>query len=137
MLLLPAREVAAPPPEHLLQDREQLEQLGRDRRAALFGGQPHLQVFLDREAAKNLAALRHETHAQPGPLVGCGLGDRDAVERDAAALDGHQPHERFQQRGLAHPVATQHHRDLTQLGLQAHVAQDVAAAVVLVDVFDF
>ena len=40
------------------------------------------------------------------------------------------------QRGLADPVAAEHDGDLTQLGLKAHVAEDVGAAVILVDVFD-
>ena len=39
-----------------------------------------------------------------------------AIKRDAAALDGHQAHERFEQRGLAHAVAAHDSRALAPEG---------------------
>jgi hypothetical protein len=122
------------PVQHLLQDREQVVELGRDRRAATPVGQAHAQVLLHREAGEDLAALRHEAHAGARALVGRPAVDRLAVELDAAALDGHQAHDRLQQRGLAHAVAPEQHADLAERGREADVAQDVRAAVVLVDV---
>jgi hypothetical protein len=121
LLLLPAREIAAAAVDHLLEHREQFVQLRRNRRAAALVGQAHAQVFLDREAREDLAALRHEADAGPGAVVGRGLLDRLAFELDAAALDGHQAHQRLQQRGLAHAIAAQQHGDLAEPGLKAHV----------------
>ena len=50
LLLLAARQVAATPVKHLLEHREQLEQLGRDGRATRLDGQAHAQVVLNRQA---------------------------------------------------------------------------------------
>ncbi|MCY1239417.1 hypothetical protein D9M72_522100 [compost metagenome] len=136
MLLLPARKVAASSVDHLLEHGEQLEQLRRNGRAAALVGQAHAQVLLDREPREDLAALRDEADAGPGPVVRRGLVDRLAFEFDAAALDGHEAHERLQQRGLAYAVAAEQDRDLAERGFEAHVSEDVGAAVILVDVLD-
>ena len=136
LLLLAAREIAAAAPQHLLQDREQLEQLGRHSLAGRLVRQAHAQVLFHREPAEDLAALRHEADAGARALVRRRILDGLAVELDAAGLDGHQAHQRLEQRGLADAVAPQQHRDLAAMRLQAHVAQDVRAAVVLVDVLD-
>ena len=136
LLLLAAGEIAAAAVDHLLEHREQLEQLGRHRRAAGLVGQAHAQVLVHRQPAEDLAALRHVAHALAHALVGRVLVERVAVERDAAGADGDHAHQALQQRGLAHAVAAQDHRHLAGLRLEADVAQDVRAAVVLVDAFD-
>ena len=123
--------------QHLLQHRKQLKQLGRNRCAGRLVGQTHAQVFFDGKARKDLAALRHKPQPQAGALVRRELVDLFAIHRDAAGLDGHQPHQRFEQRRFAHTVAAQNDLDLAHLGLQTHVPQDVGATVVLVDVFYF
>jgi hypothetical protein len=51
-------------------------------------------------------------------------------------LDGHQAHEAFEQRGFADAVAAEQDGDFAGGGGEAHVTQDVGAAVVLVDVLD-
>ena len=122
--------------QHLLEHRKQLVQLGRNRRVGAFVSQAHAQVFFHGEARKNLAALRHKAHAGAGAFVRRGVVNRLAVKLDAAGLDGHQAHERLEQRGLAHAVAAQQNGDLAHLRLQADVTQNVRAAVVLVDVVD-
>jgi len=99
--------------------------------------QAHQQVVFDREAGKNLAALRHIADARCSAFVGFGMARVFAVQRDDAAIDRHQTHEGFQQRGFAHAIAAQQHRDLAQFRIQAHIAKDVRAAVILMDVFDF
>ncbi len=60
-----------------------------------------------------------------------------AVPFHRTAFDGHQPHQAFEQRGFAHAIAPQEHRHFAGLGLHAHIAQDVGAAVVLVQVLNF
>jgi len=54
----------------------------------------------------------------------------------AAFAHRHQAHQATQQRGLAHAVATQQAGDLAQPGFEGQAAQDVAAAVVLVQRID-
>ena len=136
LLLLATGQVAAAPVDHLLEHREQLEQLGRHRRAAGLVGQAHAQVLVHRQAAEDLAPLRHVAQPQAHALVAGELVQRLAVQRDAAGADGHHAHQALQQRGLAHAVAAQDHRHLALLRLEGDIAQDVRAAVVLVDAFD-
>jgi len=62
--------------------------------------------------------------------------ERLLAEREAAAARLHQPDQRAQQRGLADAVAAQHDRHLAGACLEADAAQDVRAAVELVEVVD-
>ena len=137
MLLLPARQVTATAVQHLLEHRKQLKQLRWNRRTGALVRQAHAQVLFHRQARKDLATLRHKAYAQARTLVGREFVDRLAIKFDAAGLDGHQAHHGLEQRRLAHAIAAQDHCDLADLGLQAYIAQDVRAAVVLVDVIDF
>ncbi len=52
------------------------------------------------------------------------------------ALHRHHAHQALEQRRLADTVAAEHHGDFAQAGLEGHAAQDVAAAVVLVETLD-
>ena len=122
--------------QHLLEHREQFKQLRRDRCAAGLSGQAHAQVVFDGEAGKDFAALRHIANARSGALVGFGVGQVLACQAHTAALDGHQAHQAFEQRGFAHAVAAQQHCDLTLFSTEAHITQDVGAAIVLVDVLN-
>jgi hypothetical protein len=136
LLLLAAGQVATAAADHLLEHGEQLEDLRRDGRATGARGQAHAQVVFHRQAAEDLAALRHVADAGAHAFVGRGLGDVGAAQHHAPGLHRHHAHQALQQRGLAHAVAAQHHGDLAHARLEAHVAQDVAAAVVLVQAFD-
>src|SRR5688572_25657522 len=127
LLLLPARQVAAAAPEHALQHREHLEDARRD------GGRAHQQVLFHREAREDLAPLRHVAQAGARTLVGFRLHQVELVEPDVAAARGHEAHQGLEQRGLAHAVATEQRGHLARRKLEAHVAQDVAAAVVLIE----
>src|SRR5688572_8148458 len=127
LLLLPARQVAAATPEHALQHREHLEDARRDT------GRAHQQVLFHREAREDLAPLRHVAQAGARTLVGFRLHQVELVEPDAAAARRHEAHQGLEQRGLAHTVATEQRGHLARRKLEAHVAQDVAAAVVLVE----
>jgi len=136
LLLLAAGEVAAAAVQHLLEHREQLVQLLGHGRAAGLGGQAHLQVLGHREATENLAALGHIAQPQAHPLIRLLVVDGAPIQLDVATLDGHQAHQAFEQRGLAHAVAAQDDGDLAHLGLEAQTPKDVRAAVVLIHTVD-
>jgi hypothetical protein len=123
LLLLAAGQVPAAAVDHLLEHGEKLEDLRRDRRATGPRSQAHAQVVFDRQAAEDLAALRHVADAGTHTFVGCGLGDFAAAQLDLPGLHRHHAHQALQQRGLAHAVAAQHHGDLAHARLQRHVAQ--------------
>ena len=99
-------------------------------------GQAHGQVVLHRQAREDFAPLRHEADAGARAFVGRAALDALAVELDVAALDRHQAHQAFEQRRLAHAVAAQQHGDLAGARLETDIAQDVRAAVVLLNVLD-
>ncbi len=118
--------------QHLLQHREELEQLGRQLGRARAVGQAHRQVLADGEAGEDLAALRHVADAAADPLVRRLVGDVVAVEQHPARAHRHHAHQALQQRRLADAVAAEHDRDLADPRLERDAAQDVRAAVVLV-----
>jgi hypothetical protein len=99
-------------------------------------GQPHQQILLHGQARKDLASLRHVADAGLDPLVRRGTRQVAAGKLDAAALRRQQTHQRLEQRRLADAVAAENRRHLARLGGEAEVAQDVAAAVILVQVVD-
>ena len=122
--------------QHRLKNREQLEQLGRHLRRPRSVGQAHRQIFLDRQAGEDLAPLRNVADTAADPLVRRLHADVDAVEVDAARAHGHDAHQAFQQRRLANAVAAEHDRDLAHRRFERDAAQDVRAAVVLVERLD-
>src|SRR5690606_25683893 len=89
LLLLAAREVAAPPAQHGVQDREELEQLVRDAAGAAAGREAHAQVLLDGEPGEDLASLRHVADAHRHPALGRQAADALAVEPDLAGTGRH------------------------------------------------
>ncbi len=91
LLLLAAGEVAAAPLQHRPEDREELEQLVRQRRRSRLVGQAHGEVLRDREAAEDLAPLRHVADAPAHALVRRLAGDVVAVERDRPERTGTTP----------------------------------------------
>ncbi|MNP79396.1 hypothetical protein D3C76_1772250 [compost metagenome] len=66
------------------------------------------------------------------PLVRLECGDRLAFPVHAAFAGGQQAHQAAQQGGLADAVAAQQAGHFADPGLERQTAQDVAAAVVLV-----
>src|SRR5207237_2635759 len=89
LLLLAARQVAAATVQHLLEHRKHLEDPRGYRGAARAGGETHLQIFLDREPRKDLAALRHEPDAVACALVWPRAGEVGLSEPYRAAGSGH------------------------------------------------
>src|SRR5262249_38881025 len=95
LLLLAAGQVAAAPPEHLVEHGKEGEYvIGNRAVPALERRKTGLEVLLDREQGKDFAALRHVGDAAPGALARPEPGDVDAVEPDRAAADGMLPGER-------------------------------------------
>ena len=98
--------------------------------------EPELQILLDGEPRKDLAALRHVAEPEPRARVRRQLGHVGAVEADRARARRQQPGEALQQRRLADAVAAENRRDGAGRRLERDVAQRVAAAVVLVERVD-
>src|SRR6266540_1076952 len=134
LLLLPARQVAAAPAEHVLERREQIEHPLRDlaRGRAAPAEPPDAQVLLHRQRREDLAALRHEPNPGPRARLGRLAGEVRAVELDLARRRGQEAHDHLEQRGLADAVAA-HQTDAAFRGhREVDVPQRVAAAVELV-----
>ena len=136
LLLLAAGKIAAAPAQHVLQHRKHLEDELRNAGAALLRGEAHLQVLVDGEPRKDLAALRHVADAEAARAYGGSAAMFAFVEADVARAHRQQPHQALEQRRLADAVAAEQRRALAGGHLERHVAQDVAAAVVLVEVRD-
>ena len=62
------------------------------------------------------------------------MGDQLAIKRDAAFTQWHQAHQGFEQGGFTHTIAPEQNGDLSGMGLQADIAQNMRAAIVLMDV---
>ncbi|MDT4869713.1 hypothetical protein FQZ97_1047570 [compost metagenome] len=137
-MLLAAGEVAAPALLHLAQDREELID-GLRHRLGVPGaeaGKPHQQVLFHRQAREYLAALGHIGDAGVHPLVRLETGDGAAFPVHRAFLGRDQAHQAFEQGGLAHAIAPEQAGDLAHLRLEGQATEDVAAAVVLVELVD-
>ena len=122
LLLLAAREVAAAPPEHVVEHRKQREHVVRDRAVlALERREAGLEIFLDREQRKDLAALRHIGDAAARALGRAELGDVAAVEGDRAFADRMLADERTSRLVLPTPL-----RPSTQVTLPGSALSDTA-----------
>src|SRR5271169_1405211 len=119
LLLLAAGEIAAAPPEHVVENRKQAENLVVDGALiARQAGESGLQVLLDREQRKNLAPLRHIAEAEPGALM---RGERShllAVPLDRARSDAVLADDGAQERRFADAVAAEHAQDSADFGLE-------------------
>ena len=92
------------------------------------------RVLLDGEAREDLAPLRHVADAGARALVRRRRRELAVGEPDAAGGGRHEAHQRPQQRRLADAVAAEERRHLARRHLERDVPQDVAAAVVLVEI---
>ena len=101
LLLLAAGKIAAAPPEHVLQDRKEIENLvGDEALGALHRRIARLQIFADAEQRKNFASLRHIADAAPGAGMRRQFRNILALPHDPAAGDRLLADDRAQQRGL-------------------------------------
>ena len=104
--------------------------------AVLAHSQADAQVFLDREMRKNLAPLRNISDADTRAFLGAAFQEVSALESDAARGRRKQPHDAFQQRGLAHAVAAHQAHARARRHRQVHIPQGVAATVELIECLD-
>ena len=105
------------------------------RAPARLRREPHQQVLLDGEAREDLASLRHVADARRARALGTGRA-RDVAPAELApsrSRDGTRPMSVSQQRGLADAVAAEQRASRGPAAPRSEVAQDVAAAVVLVE----
>lgn len=138
LLLLAAGEVAAAALFHFAQDREQLVDEVRHRPGVPGAetGQSHQQVLFHRQPGEDFPSLRHVGDPGADPLVRPESGERTALPGDLALAGRDQAHQAAQQGGLAHPVATEQAGHLAHLRLEAQATEDMATAVVLVELVD-
>src|SRR6185437_5206859 len=92
------------------------------------------EIFEHGEARKNLAALRHQCEAAPRALVRLERRNVSALPHDLAGADRLQPNHRAHEAGLADAVPAEHAGDAARLGGDADITQDVAGAVIELDV---
>ena len=64
------------------------------------------------------------------------MGDRPALEQDAALARMDEAHDRFQRRALADAVAAEEAHHLASADFERHPVQDMTLAVVSVDILD-
>ena len=135
LLLSPAQPRAAHLPP-VGEFREQLENAaGRPlvRRVRPDVGEG--EVLLHRQGREQPPALGNVPHAARGDTVRLEAGQFLALDEDAPGGRRSEPHDRPQQRGLAHPVAAEH-RDALAPDAERAALQDVAVAVVRVNVVE-
>ena len=94
------------------------------------------QVLHHREQAEDAAVLRHVADAEPRQAMRRQAGDGGAVEENAALARLHQAHDRLQGRALADAVAAEQADHLAGPDLERDAVQDVALAVIGVQVLD-
>ena len=137
LLLLPARQVAAPPAQHLFQDRKEVKHHIRDRPPPVTPRrQADAQVFLNRQLGKDLAPLGHVTDTQPRPQLGRATRQLQVLKPQAARGGRQDAHDGLQQGGLAHPVTSHQAGARAGRNGEADIPQDVTLAVILVELLD-
>lgn len=140
LLLLAAGEVAAAPLFHVVEHGKQLvNHLGHAgaalARAFAVNRQADSEVVFHAELGKYLPPLRHIGDAQIGAFFGALFEQVGAAVGKLFGFGGHLPHDGFEQGGFAHAVAADDAGALFFGRGKADVVQDVALAVVLVEVF--
>ena len=128
LLLLAAGEVAALAMAHVEQDgKERVDFVPVGFLQLAFHGGKH--VLHDGEVREDHPALRHEGESTGDALMGFELRDVLAADVDGSALERKNSHERLEQRGLAHAVASDDGEDFLRRSLESHVVDDLALIV--------
>src|SRR5215831_11122505 len=123
--------------QHILQYRKEREDLVRDLACSpRQRGEPGRQILQNREAWKDLAALRHQRQTGARTLVRRKVVEEPILPADAAGADRLESADRPQETGLADAVPAENAGDLTLSRSQADPTQRVARAVIEVDAFD-
>ena len=88
-------------------------------------------VFLDRQVAEHRRLLRQIPHAEArAPVHGQGT-HVGVIERDAAAIHRHQPHDHVEASGLAGAVRAEQTDDLAAFDFERHASNHAPALVLL------
>ena len=135
-LLLAAGELAAELAQAPAEVREEVDDALEVPARVLASARDHLQVLAHRERRKDSSALRHEADAHAGDAVRRQARDIHVLEGDAPPARRREADDRAHERRLAHAVASQNRYHFPRVDLQREALQDVAVAVVGVDVVD-
>src|SRR5215813_2762582 len=127
-LLLAAGQLGSGAAQALLEVREQCEDALEIERL-----RPHLgwqqEVFLDIEARKNTPFFRAEGYSEAGDPVAGETNQLPALVAHRSRSLADDPHDRFERRGLARPVATEQGHYFACPDLERDAVQDVGFAV--------
>src|SRR5690606_3233335 len=99
--------------------------------------QADTQILLYRQLREDLAPLRHIANAERGPALRRDSLQRLTVEHQLARSQRQQSHDAFEQRGLAHAVATHETSASASRYRQVDVPQNVTSAVELIELSQF
>src|SRR5262245_55430491 len=97
------------------------------------GGQ---EILANREIREDLPSLGHKPQARLGDTVCRQPLKGSALEADAAAAEGDDPHDGPHRGGLSHAVAAKQGNHLARLNGKTHAEQYLAGAVGRLDGFD-
>src|SRR4051812_23434527 len=130
LLLLPAREVAASPAQHLLQHRKHLEDARRNGRATRLRREAHLQVLLNRQAREDFTSLRYIADAGLYPLIRFAVRNCSGLKNFFARARRNEPHQRFEKRAFAPAFSPKRGSAFPRRNLERKTPEDVTPAVV-------
>src|SRR5262249_49312990 len=111
-----------------------IEQLLLPRFAHTVAIEPGAEIFHDCEQPKDAAILPDVADAQSRELVRRQTGDLAAGEQHLAPIGMDQAHDGLERGALADAVAAEEPYDLPSVDVERHPMQDVALAVIGVDV---
>src|SRR6266481_2632721 len=135
-----ALPISAALPRPLTESRKQLVralagELSRTLPSRRFPCAEH-QVLAHAERREDAAPLGNQADAEPRNSIGGAAFDRSAVEADPAGARRREADHRANQRRLPGAVAAEERHRLAGSNVQRHPVQDVAVAVIRVDVRD-
>ena len=135
-LLLAARQLLAAVAQAFFEAREGLEHtlVGPVALALGAGARCHLQVFHHAQVAENATALGHVGDAQLRHFKRGAAIHALALDVHRARARRHDAHEGFEQGAFAHAVAAHEANRLASADRKVHATQDVARAVIGVQV---
>ena len=131
LLLLATGEHAAFAGEEVFEDGEEAEDALELFGAAFgfaLGFEAEVEVFLDGEVGKNVAALGNVAEAGAGAMLRAAAGDFLVVEGDGAGVGGLEADDALQSGGFADAVAAHEAEDAAIGDVEADAAEDLAAA---------
>src|SRR5882724_7111985 len=137
LLLLTAGQRAARATPHLFQHRKQRDGLLQNRRAeGAMRARRRLDILADRQFGKDLPPLRHVGEPRCRAPVRRPCRYLGVVDQHTPPRRRKHAHQAFQERGLSGAIAAKHRQTLAGHDLEADLAQDLRAAVMLIQALD-